>query len=152
MTDLLSTITTILYEGGLLMKIIEGLYYSKEHEWIKVNDGDKAYVGITDFTKQALGDIVFIELPEVAAEFSSGDEFGVVKSVKAASDIYIPISGQIIEVNEALVNNPGAINDDAYKNWLAIVKMSDKSQISELLNAEDYENFCSKEGELNSFS
>jgi len=126
------------------MKIIEGLYYSKEHEWIKI-DGDKAYVGITDFAQHALGDIVFIELPEVDAQFSSGDEFGVVESVKTASDIYIPISGQILEVNEALVDNPGAVNEDAYKSWLAIVKMSDKSQIMELLNSKEYENFCSKE-------
>ena len=126
------------------MKIIEGLYYSKEHEWIKV-DGDKAYVGITDFAQNALGDIVFIELPEVDAEFSSGDEFGVVESVKAASDIYIPISGKILEVNKTLEDNPAAVNDDAYKSWIAIVKMSDKSQIADLLNSKDYENFCNKE-------
>lgn len=126
------------------MKIIEGLYYSKEHEWIKI-DGDNAYVGITDFAQHALGDIVFIELPEVDAQFSSGDEFGVVESVKTASDIYIPISGQILEVNEALVDNPAAVNEDAYESWFAIVKMSDKSQIAQLLNSKEYEIFCSKE-------
>ena len=126
------------------MKVIKGLYYSKEHEWIKV-DGDKAYVGITDFAQHALGDIVFIELPELGLKFSKGDEFGVVESVKAASDIYIPISGKILEVNEMLLDNPGALNVDAYDNFIAIVEMSDKSELTQLLNSQEYEKLFDKE-------
>jgi glycine cleavage system H protein len=126
------------------MKILEDLYYSKEHEWVKV-EGDKAYVGITDFAQHALGDIVFIELPELDAEFSKGDEFGVVESVKAASDVYIPISGKILEVNETLIDNPAAANNDPYESWFAVVEISDKSELAELLDSKDYEKLCSKE-------
>lgn len=126
------------------MKVLNGLFYSKDHEWVKV-DGDKAYVGITDFAQDSLGDIVFVELPEVGAELSKEDSFGVVESVKAASDLYIPISGKVTEVNEELIDSPENVNEDAYKNWMIVVQMSDKSELDQLLKPEEYEKLCGKE-------
>lgn len=123
------------------MKVLNELRYTKDHEWLKV-EGDKAYVGITDFAQDSLGDIVFVELPEVDTEFSKDDAFGVVESVKAASDLYIPVSGKVIEVNEDLIDNPEKINEDAYKNWMLIVELSNKSELDDLLKAEEYENIC----------
>lgn len=123
------------------MKVLNELLYTKEHEWVKV-DGDKAYVGITDFAQDSLGDIVFVELPEVDAEFSKEDAFGVVESVKAASDLYIPVSGKIVGINEDLIDNPEKVNEDAYKNWMLIVELSDKSELDELLKPEEYKNLC----------
>lgn len=126
------------------MKILEGLLYSKDHEWVKV-DGDKAYIGITDFAQHALGSIVYVELPELDTELSANDTFGAVESVKAASDLFIPIDGVVVEVNEALEDNPELVNEDAFKNWMIVVEISDKSQLEDLLSANDYEEFCSKE-------
>jgi glycine cleavage system H protein len=126
------------------MKVLNELLYTKDHEWVKV-DGDKAYVGITDFAQDSLGDIVFVELPEVEREFSKEDAFGVVESVKAASDLYIPVSGKVIEVNEDLIDNPEKVNKDAYKNWMLIVELSDKSELDELLKSEQYEELCGKD-------
>lgn len=123
------------------MKVLNELLYTKEHEWVKV-DGDKAYVGITDFAQDSLGDIVFVELPEVDTEFSKEDAFGVVESVKAASDLYIPVSGKIVGINEDIIDNPEKINEDAYKNWMLIVELSDKSELDELLKPEEYKNLC----------
>lgn len=123
------------------MKVLNELFYTKEHEWVKV-DGDKAYVGITDFAQDSLGDIVFVELPEVDTEFSKEDAFGVVESVKAASDLYIPVSGKIVGINEDLIDNPEKVNEDAYKNWMLIVELSDKSELDELLKPEEYKNLC----------
>jgi glycine cleavage system H protein len=126
------------------MKILKGLYYSKDHEWVKV-DGDKAYIGITDFAQHALGSIVFVELPEVDAELSAGDTFGVVESVKAASDMITPVDGKVVELNENIVDDPALVNEDAFENWMIVVELSDKSQLEDLLSAEAYEEFCSKE-------
>jgi glycine cleavage system H protein len=126
------------------MKILKGLFYSKDHEWVKV-DGDKAYIGITDFAQHALGSIVFVELPEVDAELSAGDTFGVVESVKAASDMITPVDGKVVELNENIVDNPALVNEDAFENWMIVVELSDKSQLEDLLSAEAYEEFCSKE-------
>ncbi|MEY8000182.1 glycine cleavage system protein GcvH [Clostridium sp. Mt-5] len=123
------------------MKVLESVLYTKDHEWIKV-DGDKAYVGITDFAQDSLGDIVFVDLPEVDFEFEKGEVFGAVESVKAASDLYIPVSGKILGINEELVDNPEYINEDPYKNWMIFIKMSDDSQVKELLTPEDYEKLC----------
>ncbi|KZL90753.1 glycine cleavage system protein GcvH [Clostridium magnum] len=123
------------------MKVLNELLYTKEHEWVKV-DGDKAYVGITDFAQDSLGDIVFVELPEVDTEFSKEDAFGVVESVKAASDLYIPVSGKIVGINEDLIDNPEKVNEDAYKNWMLIVELSDKLELDELLKPEEYKNLC----------
>jgi glycine cleavage system H protein len=126
------------------MKVLKGLFYSKDHEWVRV-DGDKAYIGITDFAQHALGSIVFVELPEVDAELSAGDTFGVVESVKAASDMITPVDGKVVELNENIVDDPALVNEDAFENWMIVVELSDKSQLEELLSAEAYEEFCSKE-------
>lgn len=126
------------------MKIVKGLFYTEDHEWVKVN-GNKAYIGITDFAQKALGDIVFIELPEIDTEFNAGDAFGVVESVKAASDIYIPVDGKVVEANEAIVDDPALVNENAFENWMIAVELSDKSQVEGLMNAEEYEEHCSKE-------
>jgi glycine cleavage system H protein len=126
------------------MKILEGLLYSKDHEWVKV-DGDKAYIGITDFAQHALGSIVYVELPEVDTELSAEDTFGAVESVKAASDLFTPLDGKVVEVNEALVDEPSLVNEDAFENWMILIEMYDKSQLEDLLSAEGYEEFCAKE-------
>lgn len=126
------------------MKTIEGLFYSNDHEWVRI-EGTKAYVGITDFAQHALGEIVYVELPEVDEEFSAGDVFSVIESVKAASDSYLPVSGKVLEVNEALEDSPQLINEDPYENWIVVVDMTDKSDLDNLMNEEEYKEFCSKE-------
>lgn len=126
------------------MKVLKGLLYSKDHEWVKV-DGDKAYIGITDFAQHALGSIVYVELPEVDTELSAEDTFGAVESVKAASDLFIPLDGKVVEVNEVIVDNPELVNEDAFQNWMIVLEICDKSQLEDLLSAEQYEEFCVKE-------
>lgn len=126
------------------MKIIKEVLYSNDHEWVKV-EGNKAYIGITDYAQSSLGDIVFVELPEIDSEFSKDDVFGVVESVKAASDLSIPISGKVVEINENLVDNPAAVNEDAYGNWMIAVEVTDESEVNGLLSAEQYEELCGKE-------
>ncbi|HBC95995.1 MAG TPA: glycine cleavage system protein GcvH [Clostridium sp.] len=127
------------------MKTLEGAFYTKDHEWIKADDGNKAYVGITDFAQDSLGDIVFVDLPEVDSEFEKGEVFGAVESVKAASDLYMPVSGRVIKVNEGLVDNPEYVNQDPYENWIICIEMSDNSQLSELLDSKNYKNLCDGE-------
>ncbi len=126
------------------MKTLNNLKYSKDHEWVKI-EGNKAYIGITDYAQNALGDIVFVELPEVGDELSSGDELGVVESVKAASDIYSPVSGTILEVNEELLDSPEKINEDPYENWIAVVELKDPKETDDLMNADEYNKFCKEE-------
>lgn len=126
------------------MKVLKNLFYTKDHEWVKVT-GDKAYIGISDFAQHALGDIVFVELPEVDTDISENDALGVVESVKAASDILMPIDGKVLEINEAVVDDPALVNEDAYENWLILVEITNKGQLDELMTAEEYEDFCSKE-------
>ncbi len=126
------------------MEVVKGLFYSGDHEWVKV-EGDKAYIGITDFAQSSLGDIVFVELPEVDTEFSKDDSFGVVESVKAASDLNIPVSGKVVEVNEDLADDPASVNEAPYEKWMIAVELSDKSELEGMMNAEQYEEFCSKE-------
>ncbi len=126
------------------MKILKELLYTKDHEWVKV-EGNKAYLGITDFAQNALGAIVYIELPEVDAQFSAGDAFAVIESVKAASDVYIPIDGKVLEINEAIVDDPALVNSDPYENWMTVIEITDASQLDGLLKAEVYEELCSKE-------
>lgn len=126
------------------MKVLKDLLYSKEHEWVKVK-GKKAYIGITDYAQHALGSIVYVELPEVDAEVSSGEVFGAVESVKAASDMFTPVSGTVLEVNDAVVDDPALVNENAFENWMIIIGMSDKSELEDLLTPEEYEDFCDKE-------
>lgn len=126
------------------MKILKELLYTNDHEWVKV-EGERAYIGITDFAQHALGSIVFVELPEVDSEFNSGDSFGTIESVKAASDAYIPLDGKIVEVNENLVDDPALLNEDPYENWMICIEVSNKSQLEALMKSEDYEKYCDKE-------
>lgn len=123
------------------MKIQEGLYYSKNHEWVKV-EGDKAYVGITDYAQHSLGDIVYAELPEVDTFLNAGDTLGTVESVKAASDVYCPISGRVIDVNQSVADDPSLLNSDPYENWMICVEMNDPSELDELMSPEEYSDFC----------
>ena len=126
-----------------MAKVIEGLYYSESHEFVKV-EGDFAYIGITDYAQHALGNVVYVDLPEVDDEVEAGEEFGAVESVKAASDIIAPVSGVIVEVNEALDDEPELLNKDAFENWIIKVEMSDKSELEGLMDAAAYAEFCEK--------
>lgn len=126
------------------MKIVKSLLYTKDHEWVKA-EGKFAYIGITDFAQHALGNIVFVELPEEDEEFAEGDEFAVIESVKAASDAYMPISGKIVEINEALDDEPALLNEDAYENWMVKIEIADPSELDGLLTPEAYEAFCNEE-------
>jgi glycine cleavage system H protein len=124
-----------------MSKIIETLRYADSHEWVAV-DGDIATVGISDYAQHSLGDIVYVDMPEVGDEVAQGEEFGAVESVKAASDLYSPVSGEVVEVNEALEDTPELINQDAYANWIMKVKLSNPEEIENLLTAEAYAKIC----------
>ena len=126
------------------MKLPKDLYYTEDHEWLKVN-GNEGYIGITDFAQEQLGDIVYVELPEVDDEFELDDDFSAIESVKAASDIYMPIDGVILEVNEELLDAPELINEDAYENWIAKIEITDISQLDELLTSGEYEELLAEE-------
>jgi glycine cleavage system H protein len=119
------------------------LKYTKDHEWAKI-EGDTAIVGITDFAQSALGDIVFVELPEVGKNLNSHQTFGVVESIKSVSDLYSPLSGNVLESNSDLVNSPELCNQSPYENaWMIKVKLSNTSELNSLLSAEEYKNFLS---------
>lgn len=121
--------------------IIEHYFYTKEHEWVSVED-NVGIVGITDYAQSSLGDITFIELPEVEQEVEQFEEFVSVESVKAASDIYSPMSGKVVEVNEALEEDPSLINQNCYETgWIAKIEITDPEEISNLLTAEEYEQY-----------
>ena len=120
-----------------MSKIIDGLYYSESHEYVKV-EGDFGFIGITDFAQHELGNVVYVDMPEVDDEVTAGEDFGAVESVKAASDLMSPVSGTVVEVNEALEDEPGLINKDAFENWIIKVEMSDKSELDGLMDAEAY--------------
>ncbi|MBO4871417.1 MAG: glycine cleavage system protein GcvH [Muribaculaceae bacterium] len=120
-----------------MSKIIEGLYYSESHEYVRV-DGECGYIGITDFAQHELGNVVYVDMPEVDDEVTAGEEFGAVESVKAASDLVSPVSGTVIEVNEALEDEPGLINKDAFENWIIKVQLSDMSELENLMDAAAY--------------
>lgn len=124
-----------------MAKTIEGLYYSESHEWIKV-DGEYGFIGITDHAQQAMGSIVYVDMPEVDDEVEKDEEFGAVESVKAASELISPVSGEVVEVNEDLGDAPELINKDAYENWIIKVKLSDPSELESLMNAEQYATYC----------
>lgn len=120
-----------------MSKIIDGLYYSESHEYVKV-EGDFGFIGITDYAQHELGNVVYVDMPEVDDEVSAGEEFGAVESVKAASNLMCPVSGTVVEVNEALEDEPGLINKDAFENWIIKVELSDKSELENLMDAAAY--------------
>lgn len=126
-----------------MAKVIEGLYYSESHEYVRV-EGDYGYVGITDYAQHALGNVVYVDMPEVDDEVTAGEEFGAVESVKAASDLNSPVSGTVVEVNEALDDTPELLNQDAFENWIIKVELSDKAELDNLMDAKAYEEFCNK--------
>lgn len=126
------------------MEVKKGLYYTNEHEWVMVEE-DVAFIGISDYAQHSMGELVFIDLPEEGDEFEKGDAFGAVESVKAASDVYMPISGEVLEINENVSDNPALVNEDAFENWLIKIKPSDLEELGELMNSEQYETFLSEE-------
>ncbi len=127
-----------------MAKVIEGLCYSESHEYVRV-DGEFGYIGITDYAQHALGNIVYVDMPEVDDEVEAEEDFGAVESVKAASDLTSPVSGTVVEINEALEDTPELINQDAFENWIIKVKLSDKSELENLMDAKAYEEFCAKQ-------
>lgn len=124
-----------------MAKVIEGLYYSESHEYVKV-EGEYGYVGITDYAQHQLGNVVYVDIPEVDDDVTAGEEFGAVESVKAASDLISPISGTVVEINEVLEDEPEQINKDAFANWIMKVKLSDASELEGLMSASQYEEIC----------
>lgn len=118
--------------------------YAESHEWVKL-DGDIATIGISDYAQHALGDIVYVDMPEVGDEVTAGEVFGAVESVKAASDLISPVSGEVVEVNENLEDAPESINADAFENWIMKVKVSDAAEIDALLDAAAYAKLCENE-------
>ena len=127
-----------------MSKVIEGLYYSESHEYVRV-EGEYGYIGISDFAQHALGNIVYVDMPEVDDEVVAGEDFGAVESVKAASDLISPVSGTVVEVNEALEDEPELINKDAFENWIIKVELSDKTELDNLMDAAAYEKHCEEE-------
>ena len=127
-----------------MAKVIEGLYYSESHEYVRVED-DFGFVGITDYAQHALGNIVYVDMPEVDDDVEAEDDFGAVESVKAASDLTSPVSGRVVEVNEALEDTPELINQDAFANWIIKVELKDKAELDNLMDAKAYEEFCAKQ-------
>ena len=126
-----------------MAKVIEGLYYSESHEFVKVS-GNVGYIGITDYAQHALGNIVYVDMPEVDDDIEVGEDFGAIESVKAASDLKAPVSGKVLEINEALEDEPGLLNKDAFENWIIKVEFSDTSELKDLMDAQGYEKFCSE--------
>ncbi|MBR5037935.1 MAG: glycine cleavage system protein GcvH [Prevotella sp.] len=126
-----------------MAKVLEGLYYSESHEYVKV-EGDFGFIGITDYAQNALGNVVYVDMPDVDDEVTAGEEFGAVESVKAASDLISPVSGTVVEINEDLEDQPELVNEDAYANWIIKVELSDKGDLDNLMDAAAYEEFCNK--------
>ena len=126
-----------------MTKVMEGLYYSESHEFVRV-EGNVGFVGITDYAQNALGTVVYVDMPDVDDEVVAGEEFGAVESTKAASDLISPVSGTVIEVNEALDDQPELINEDAFENWIIKVELSDKTDLDNLMDAAAYSKFCKK--------
>ena len=126
-----------------MAKVMEGLYYSESHEYVRV-EGNTGFIGISDYAQHALGNVVYVDMPEVDDEVSAGEEFGAVESVKAASDLISPVTGVVVEVNEALEDQPELINADPYANWVIKVELSDMSDLDNLMDAKAYAAFCEK--------
>lgn len=126
-----------------MSKVLESLRYSETHEWVKV-EGDIAIVGVTDFAQSEMGDITYVDMPDVDDEVVKDEEFGALESVKASSDLISPVSGVVVENNEALEDAPELVNQDPYKNWIIKVKMSDPEELNDLISAEEYTKLTEK--------
>ena len=126
------------------MKVAKDLFYTEDHEWVKV-EGEEALIGIADYAQDALGDIVYVDIPEVDDEFDKEEAFSAVESVKAAADVYMPVGGKVIEVNEELLDDPSLLNQDPYENWIVKIEIADKSELDELMTSEEYEKFLDEE-------
>ena len=124
-----------------MSKVLDDRKYADSHEWVKL-DGDIATVGISDYAQHALGNIVYVDMPEEGDEVTQGEDFGAVESVKAASDLISPVSGEVVEINEELTDKPELINEDAFANWIIKVKVSDPSEIDSLMDADAYKKLC----------
>lgn len=123
-----------------MSKIVEGLFYAESHEYVKI-EGEFGYVGITDYAQHELGNVVYVDMPDVDDEVEAGEDFGAVESVKAASDLISPVSGTVVEVNEALNDSPELVNADPYANWIIKVQLSDASEAQKLMDATAYKAF-----------
>lgn len=126
------------------MNVVKGLYYTKDHEWLRVED-EFAYIGITDFAQEQLGDIVYIELPEVDDEFDKDESFGSIESVKTAADLNMPVGGVVVEAKEDLNDEPELVNSDAFENWIIKIKINDEAELEELMGDAKYEEYISEE-------
>ena len=126
-----------------MSKIEEGIYYSESHEFVRV-EGDEAYIGITDYAQHELGNVVYVDMPNVDDELLAGEEFGAVESVKAASDLLAPVSGIVTAVNEDLEDKPEQINQDAFASWIVKVKLTNKDELNQLMDMQAYKAFIEK--------
>ena len=126
-----------------MSKIIDGLFYAESHEYVKI-EGEFGYVGITDYAQHELGNVVYVDMPDVDDEVEAGEDFGAVESVKAASDLISPVSGTVVEINEALNDSPELVNEDPYANWIIKVQLSDASETEKLMDAAAYKAFINE--------
>jgi len=130
-----------------MANVPEDLHYSKDHEWVRV-DGDVAIIGITDYAQNSLGDVVYVELPKAGDEFAANEPFGSVESVKAVSEVFMPIAGAIVAINEALADAPDRVNTDPYgEGWMIRIRMANPGEVDSLLTAAEYEDFTKAESE-----
>lgn len=127
-----------------MANVMEGLYYSESHEYVRV-EGEYGYVGITDYAQNALGTVVYVDMPEVDDDVEAGSDFGAVESVKAASDLISPVTGVVVEVNSELEDTPELVNRDAFANWIIKVKIADMTELDNLMNAQAYAELCERE-------
>ena len=128
-----------------MAKTLEGLFYSKSHEYVRVV-GEYGYIGITDYAQHALGNVVYVDMPEVDDDVEAGEEFGAVESVKAASDLISPVSGAVVEVNDSLDDQPELLNQDPYGQWIIKVTLADKAELDQLMDAKAYEEYLAAQG------
>jgi glycine cleavage system H protein len=130
-----------------MSNVPENLHYSKDHEWVRV-DGDVAIIGITDYAQNSLGDVVYVELPKTGDDFSANESFGSVESVKAVSEMFTPVTGEVLEINETLTDEPENVNSDPYGDgWMIRLRMSNPGEVDSLLTAAEYEDFTKAESE-----
>ena len=130
-----------------MANVPEDLHYSKDHEWVRV-DGEQAIIGITDYAQNSLGDVVYVELPKAGEEFAANEPFGSVESVKAVSEVFTPIAGSVVKINESLADEPESVNSDPYgQGWMVRLKMSNPGAVDSLLTAAEYEDFTKAESE-----